>query len=391
MYEKKGSKCSNKPTIRVGLIGHMFMGVAHSNAYRNAPIWYDMPCNVEMKALCAKDTEENLSSFAAKFGWESIETDWRKLVARDDIDLISVAVPGNLHKEIVIEAARNGKHVLCEKPLANTLADAKEMFQAVEQAGVRHCCGFSYRFTPAQAFAKKLVDSGRIGQIYHVYARYAQDWPSGSDFPMVWRFDKKVAGSGSLGDICAHSIDATRFITGLNFSEVAGNLGTMINERPINADDPNGKKQKVTVDDVAQFLCNFKNGATGSFEATRMAIGRKNHNCIEVNGEKGSLYWDFEEQDYLYFYDKTLPVSEQGFAKINVTHDSHPYGGGPWPQGHGIGYADTFVIEIEEFLSAVAENRPFRPDFEDALACQQVLEAVEESANIRKWVEIAKL
>jgi len=391
MYEKKGLESSNKATIRVGLVGHMFMGVAHSNAFRNAQIWYDLPCKIEMKALCAKDTEENLAAFAEKFGWESIETDWRKLVARDDIDLISVAVPGNLHKEIVIETAKNGKHVLCEKPLTNSLTDAKEMFEAVQKAGVRHCCGFSYRFTPAQAFAKKLVDSGRIGQIYHVYARYAQDWPSDNDFPMVWRFDKEVAGSGSLGDICAHSIDTTRFITGLDFAEVIGNLATMITERPINAEDPKGIKQKVTVDDVAQFLCNFENGATGCFEATRMAIGRKNHNCIEINGEKGSLYWDFEEQNYLYFYDKTLPVAEQGFAKINVTHDSHPYGGGPWPQGHGIGYADTFLIEIKEFLSAVAEGEQFHPDFKDALACQQVLEAVAESANNRKWVEIAKL
>jgi predicted dehydrogenase len=391
MYEKKGLESSNKATIRVGLVGHMFMGVAHSNAFRNAQIWYDLPCKIEMKALCAKDTEENLAAFAEKFGWESIETDWRKLVARDDIDLISVAVPGNLHKEIVIETAKNGKHVLCEKPLANSLTDAKEMLEAVQKAGIRHCCGFSYRFTPAQAFAKKLVDSGRIGQIYHVYARYAQDWPSDSDFPMVWRFDKEVAGSGSLGDICAHSIDAARFITGLDFAEVTGNLTTMITERPINAEDPQCVKQKVTVDDVAQFLCNFENGATGCFEATRMAIGRKNHNCIEINGEKGSLYWDFEEQDYLYFYDKTLPVAEQGFAKINVTHDSHPYGGGPWPQGHGIGYADTFVIEIKEFLSAIALDKEFKPDFKDALTCQQVLEAVEDSANNRKWVKIIKM
>ena len=391
MYEKKDSNVLNKSTVRVGLIGHMFMGVAHSNAYRNAEIWYDLPCKIVMRAVCAKDTEKNLEAFAEKFGWESIETDWRKLVARDDIDLISVAVPGDLHKEMVIEAAKNGKHILCEKPLANTLADAREMFEAVQKAGVRHCCGFSYRFTPAQALAKQFVDSGKIGQIYHVYTRYAQDWPSDRDFPMVWRFDKKVAGSGSLGDICAHSIDAARFITGLNFVEVAGNLNTMIKERPIKADEPNGAKGKVTVDDVAQFLCNFDNGATGCFEATRMAIGRKNHNCIEINGEKGSLYWDFEEQDYLYYYDKSLPVVEQGFSKINVTHEGHPYGGGPWPQGHGIGYADTFVIEIKEYLSAIAQGKEFRPDFGDALICQQVLEAVERSANDRRWVEVAVL
>ena len=205
---------------------------------------------------------------------------------------------------------------------------------------------------------------------------------------MTWRFDKKVAGSGSLGDICAHSIDMAHFITGLAFSEVAGNLQTVIHERNLDPNDPQAGKAKVTVDDVAQFLCNFENGATGCFEATRMATGRKNHNCIEVNGEKGSLYWDFEEQDYLYFYDRTIPVAQQGFSKINVTHDEHPYGGGPWPQGHGIGYADTFVIEAANFLRAIAEGKEYHPDFADGLKVQYVLEAVERSARDKCWVPV---
>ena len=388
MYDEKITSNADKPPIRVGLVGHQFMGVAHSNAFRNAAIWYDLPCRVIMKAVCAKDTEENLAAFADKFGWESIETDWRKLVARDDVDLVSIAAPGTLHKEITLEAARHGKAILCEKPLANSLADAEEMAAAAQEANVRTCCGFSYRSTPAQALAKQLVDEGRIGRIYHVHARYAQDWPSDPSFPRVWRFDKAVAGSGSLGDICAHSIDAARFITGLEFTEVIGQLATMIHERPLNADDPEGENGPVTVDDVAQFLGKFDNGATACFEATRLAIGRKNHNCIEVNGERGSLYWDFEEQNYLYFYDKTRPVAEQGFTKINVTHDTHPHGGGPWPQGHGIGYADTFVIEIANFLRAVADDEPFRPDFADGVACQRVLDAIERSANERKWVSV---
>lgn len=379
---------SEKKEIRVGLIGHQFMGVAHSNAYRNAQIWNNLPCNVVMKAFCAKDSEENLDAFAKKFGWECYETDWKKLVARDDIDLISVATPGFLHKDMVIEAARNGKHVLCEKPLANSLADAVEMLDAVNEAGVRHCCGYSYRSTPAQALARRFVEEGKIGNVFHVYARYAQDWIVDPNFAMVWRFDKKLAGSGSLGDICAHSIDAARFITGLEISEVVGNLKTMIRERPVDANNPDGRKGTVTVDDVAQFLCNFENGATGCFEATRLATGRKNHNCIEINGEKGSLYWDFEEQNYLYYYDNTRPVGERGFVKINATHDSHPYGGGPWPQGHGIGYADTFVIEIANFLSAIAEDKAFQPDFEDGVACQKVLNAVEQSAAEKRWISI---
>ena len=379
---------SERKTIRVGLVGHQFMGVAHSNGFRNAGIWYKLPCDVAMKAVCAKDTEENLAAFAKKFGWESVEMDWRKLVARADIDLVSIAAPGNLHKEIALEAARCGKHILCEKPLANSLTEAEEMLAAAERAKVRTCCGFSYRSSPAQAYAKQLVDEGRIGRIYHVHARYAQDWPSDSAFPYVWRFDKTLAGSGSLGDICAHSIDAARFITGAEITEVVGQLTTMIPERPLSAQDPGGPKGKVTVDDVAQFLGRFNNGAVGCFEATRFAIGRKNHNCIEVNGDRGSVYWDFEEQNYLYFYDKTRPVAEQGFAKINVTHDSHPYGGGPWPQGHGIGYADTFVIEIANFLRAIANGEPYRPDFADGVACQRVLDAVERSATQRQWVKV---
>jgi len=289
---------------------------------------------------------------------------------------------------MVIEAAKNGKHILCEKPLANSLAEAQEMLNAVQKAKVKHCCGFSYRFTPSQALVKRFVDEGKIGRIFHVHARYAQDWIVDPNFVMVWRFDKKLAGSGALGDICAHSIDATRFITGLDIKEVVGNLKTMIPERPLKSEEPNGEKGKVTVDDVTQFLCNFDNGATGCFEATRLATGRKNHNCIEVNGEKGSLYWNFEEQNYLYYYDRTKPVAEQGFVKINATHDTHPYGGGPWPQGHGIGYADSFVIEIANFIRAVVHDTKFHPDFTDGVECQQVLEAVEKSVLERRWVSI---
>ena len=213
---------TDKKEIRVGLIGHMFMGVAHSNAFRNAAIWYDMPCKVVMKAVCAKDTKKDLAAFAEKFGWESYETDWHKLVARNDIDMISIATPGFLHREMVLEAAQNGKHILCEKPLANSLSEAKEMLNAVQKARVKNCCGFSYRFTPAQALAKQFVDEGKIGRIFHVHARYAQDWIVDPKFAMVWRFDRKLAGSGALGDICAHSIDAARFITGLEIKEVIG-------------------------------------------------------------------------------------------------------------------------------------------------------------------------
>ena len=380
---------SDKKTIRVGLVGHQFMGVAHSNGYRNAGIWYKLPCEVQMTALCAKDTPENLAAFAKKFGWESVEPDWRKLVARPDIDVVSIAAPGNLHKEIAIEAARCGKHILCEKPLANNLADAEEMLAAAEKAKVRTCCGFSYRSSPAQAYAKQLVDEGRIGRIYHVYARYAQDWPSDPGFPMVWRFDKWLAGSGSLGDICAHSIDAARFITGLEITEVVGQLATLIPERPLNAKEPSGPKGKVTVDDVAQFLGKLQQrgdrllrGHALRHRAGRTTIASRS-TAIAARSTGTS-----RTRTTLQFYDKTRPVVEQGFARINVTHDNHPYGGGPWPQGHGIGYADTFVIEITNFLRAIANNEPYRPDFADGVACQRVLDAVERSANERKWIKV---
>ncbi len=387
MYDKKQASGA-KGCINIGLVGHMFMGVAHSNAFRNAGLWYDVPAEIVMKGLCAKDSEHNLKAFARRFGWEETESDWRRLVCRPDIDLVSIAVPGDLHKPIALEAARHGKHILCEKPLANSLGDGLEMLEAVQQAGVRHCCGFSYRSTPATALAAQWAAEGRLGQIYHVYARYAQDWPSSPDFPMTWRFDKQTAGSGALGDIAAHSIDLTHFITGLNFVEVCANLQTLIHERPL----PGGVgNAKVTVDDSAQFLCTFDNGATGCFEATRMATGRKNHNCIEVNGSKGSLYWDFEEQDYLYFYDRSRATAEQGFAKINVTHDQHPFGGGPWPQGHGIGYADIFVIEVANFVRSIVEGSDFHPDFQDGVKVQRVLAAVERSAAERRWVKIGEL
>jgi len=377
-----------KKEIRVALIGHKFMGIAHSNAFRNATMWTDLPVKITLKCLCAEDSPENLKEFAAKFGWEEIELDWRKAVSRDDIDLVSIATPNILHKAIAIEAAKHGKHILCEKPLANNLAEGREMLDAVKKAGVKNCCGYSYRFTPSLALARQLVQEGRIGRIYQVFVRYAQDWMSDPNAAMVWRLDKKIAGSGPLGDLSAHSIDATHFITGLKFKEVCGNLQTLIKERPLDSKNPRGPKGKVTVDEVAQFLVNFDSGATGCYESTRLATGRKNYNTIEVNGDKGTIFWNFEDQNYLLFYDNQLPPKDAGFRKINVTHDVHPYKGGWWPQGHGIGYADSFVIEVTEFIRSIIEDKHFSPSFEDGVRCQEVLEAVEQSAIKRTWMKV---
>ena len=370
------------------MIGSGWMGVAHSNAFRNAAMWYNLPVKLVMKVVCGR-SEKNLAAFANRFGWEETETDWRKVVAREDVDLVTIAAPGDLHADIAIEAARHGKHVLCEKPLANNLADAERMLEAATSAGIRHCCGYSYRFTPATALATRFVREGRLGRIFHVYSRYAQDWPASPDFPMTWRFHKARAGSGSLGDMCAHSIDLTHFISGLQFEEVVGGLQTLIPDRPLPAAEGQGQRAKVTVDDVAQFLCRFNEGATGCFEATRMATGRKNHNCIEINAELGALYWDFEDQNNLYFYDGSRPAIERGFTKINATHDDHPYGGGPWPQGHGLGYADTFVIEVAEFVKAIVAGAEFHPSFADGVRVQRVLDAVEKSALQRRWIGVA--
>lgn len=377
-----------KKNIRVGLIGHKFMGVAHSNAYRNAGMWYDLPVTLEMKCVCADDTPENLREFADRYGWQEIEQNWKNLVARDDIDLLSVATPGFLHKEMVLEAAKNGKHILCEKPLANSLADSVEMLEAVEKANVRHCCGFSYRFTPATALAKQMIADGRIGEIRQVFVRYAQDWLFDEKAPMAWRLDKTLAGSGALGDICSHSIDLTRFMTGFEFVSLVSQLKTVVPKRPLRADDPEGPQGDVTVDDIVQMLCRFDSGAVGCFEATRMATGRKNFNSIEINGSKGSLFWNFEDQNYLEFFDATVSHSGKGFARINATADDHSYGGGPWPLGHGLGYGDTFVLEIANFARAIAEKTEFSPSFVDAVACQKVLDAIERSAENEKWINI---
>lgn len=377
-----------KKELRIALIGRQFMGIAHSNAFRNVAMWSDIPAKITMKCVCASDNDGNLKKFAERYGWEEYDNDWRKVVARNDIDLVSIATPNYLHKQIAVEAAKHGKHILCEKPLANNLAEAKEMLEAVEKAGVRHCCGYSYRFTPSLALARQLVQEGRIGRIYNVFVRYAQDWIADPNFGMVWRFDKKIAGSGPLGDLSAHSVDATRFVTGLKFKEVCGNLQTLIRERPMDGANPSGPKGAVTVEDVAQFLVNFEGGATGCYESTRLATGRKNYNTIEVNGDKGSIVWNFEDQNYLLFYDNTLSPKEAGFRKINVTHDTHPYNGGWWPQGHGVGYADTFVVEVAEFVRAIVENTPFSPSFDDGLKCQETLEAVERSSKSRSWVKI---
>ncbi len=285
--------------INVGMVGYKFMGKAHSHAYKDVGMFFEPAADVVMKAICGRD-EQGVKAAADKFGWESYETDWRKMVARDDIDFVDINAPSDAHKEITLAAIAAGKHVFCEKPLALNLADGREMLEAAEKAGVKHAVCFNYRFLPAVQLAKQIIDEGRLGEIHHYRATYLQDWLVDPNTPMAWRLKKEVAGSGAHGDINAHSIDLARFLIG-EFDRVVGHNRTFVKERPIATDAAGGlsagagsssQKDQVTVDDATGFLADFKNGAMGMFVASRFAAGRKNHNTFEIHGSKGSLRWD---------------------------------------------------------------------------------------------------
>jgi predicted dehydrogenase len=380
--------------IRIGLVGYKFMGKAHSNAYHRVAQFFSLPKPPVMKAICGR-SEVAVEAMAERWGWESVETDYRRLVARDDIDLIDISTPNNTHAEIAIAAAKAGKHVVSEKPLAMNAAEAKKMLEAVQKAGVRHMVWFNYRRVPAIALAKKLIDEGALGRIFHVRAVYLQDWIVDPKFPLVWRLRREVAGSGAHGDLNAHIIDLARYLVG-EFASVVGMSETFIKERPLEAEASGlgaraaARKGKVTVDDAVLFLARFRNGAIGSFEATRFAIGRKNGERIEINGEKGSLAFDFERMNELEFYSEEDPPDRRGFKTILVTEPVHPYISAWWPPGHIIGYEHTFVNQAADLLTGIAQDKPLSPDFGDGLRCQQVLDAVLDSAKSGTWVKVPK-
>ncbi|MBD2867841.1 Gfo/Idh/MocA family protein [Paenibacillus arenilitoris] len=383
--------------VRVGMVGYKFMGKAHSNAYRALPMFFPNSIKPEMKAICGRDPV-GLEQARAQFGWETSETDWRKLIARDDIDLIDINAPSDAHKDIALAAAAAGKHLFCEKPLALTLADSREMLEAAEKAGVKHMVGFNYRFAPAVQLAKKLVEDGRIGKIYHFRAVFLQDWIIDPSFPLVWRLQKEIAGSGSHGDLGAHLIDMARFLVG-EFNEVIGMSETFIKERPIASamtglsakgsdDAPRGE---VTVDDATLFMTRFANGALGSFEATRFAAGHRCTNGFEINGSKGSIKFDFERMNELQVYFADDAEDVQGFRRVLATDPAHAYMDAWWPAGHTIGYEHTFTHEVHELMQAFADNRQPVPNFVDGVKCQEVLEAVDRSIEERRWVSISEL
>ncbi|NMO55910.1 Gfo/Idh/MocA family oxidoreductase [Actinoplanes sp. TBRC 11911] len=383
--------------LRVGMVGYAFMGAAHSQAWRTVNHAFDLPLSARMTAVSGR-SEQGVAAAAAKLGWAEHTTDWRTLIARDDIDLIDICSPGDTHAEIALAALAAGKHVLCEKPLANTVAEAREMAAAASKAaasGVRAMCGFNYRRVPAVALMKQMIDDGRIGTIRHVRANYLQDWIVDPAFPLVWRLRKEIAGSGALGDIGAHIVDMTQFVTGQSITSVSAMTETFIKQRPLpsasaglSAAADGSHVGDVTVDDAALFLARLSGGAVATYEATRFATGRKNQLRVEINGSLGTLVFDQERMNELEFYDGTRPAPEQGFTRILVTEPDHPYMAAWWPPGHLIGYEHSFTHEMRDLLSAIAEGRQPEPSFQDALQVQLVLESVSRSAETSSWTEV---
>jgi len=372
-----------KKKLNIAMIGYDFMGRAHSNAWRQvARFMPDLPYEPVMKVVAGR-TEAKVKEAAERLGWEEYGTRWEDVIARKDVDIIDICTPGDSHMPIAIAAAQAKKHILCEKPLANALADAEKMWKAAAAAGVIHMLCHNYRRCPAVALAKQLIDAGTLGKIYHYRGTYLQDWIVDPAFPRVWRLQKSRAGSGSLGDILSHTMDLSRYLVGEPV-EVNGLLKTFITERPL-PDNP-AKKGSVDVDDAALSLVRYDNGAVGYLEGTRFATGRKNYNRFEINGAKGSLVWDLEQLNDLQLYVEEGPNS--GFRTITVTDGKHPYVGAWWPPGHIIGYEHSFTHTVYDFLRAIAEQKLPAPSFEDGYKNQRVLDAIERSARDGKWVKI---
>jgi predicted dehydrogenase len=385
-----------KRQINVALIGYQFMGKAHSNAYRQVGRFFDLDVEPVMKVIVGR-SEQKVQAAQKQFGWQEHATNWEDVITRKDIDVVDIGTPNDTHAAISVAALKAGKHVLCEKPLAITLDDAKKSYETAKATGLVNGICHNYRFAPAIAFARQLVKEGRLGQIRHFRGTYLQDWILDPNVPLVWRLDKKIAGSGSHGDLNAHLIDTARFVMGTEFQEVSGMAETFIKKRPLLADTEgglsgfkaSGEMGDVTVDDVTAFLARFENGATGTFEATRLAPGRKNYNRWEVNGEKGSIAFNLERMNEIEIYLADDPQGFQGFHTVQATESFMPYMAPYWPVAHIIGYEHTFVNMVKDFLTAIADGRQFTPDFLDGYRNQAVLDAVEKSAASRQWTQPA--
>lgn len=380
--------------LNVALIGYSFMGKAHSNAYRSMRLFFpDAPAYPRMKVICGR-TEAKVKRAAEDFGWDEWSTSYEETVRRDDIDLVDVAAQGTWHAPIAIAAAEAGKAVFCEKPLATTLEDAERMVEAVERAGVKNTVCFNYRRVPAIAFAKKLIDDGFIGRVFHWRAVYLQDWIVDPGFPLVWRLQRAEAGSGSLGDLAAHSVDLAHYLVG-DIKKVTGLTETFIRERPVLAEITGGlgaaagtEMGVVDVDDAALFLARFENGAVGTFEATRFAPGRLNYNSFEINGSNGSIRFNLERLTELEIFNRRDPAGQTGWKTIQISDGAnHPYLSAYWPGGHHIGWEHSFVNLVYDLMCALANDTEITPTFRDGLKVQRVLAAVEKSADTGEWVE----
>ncbi len=373
--------------LNLAMIGYGFMGRAHSNAYQQVNHFFDLEYRPVLKAVCARDGAK-AKAFADRWGYESVETNWKKLLARKDIDAVDICVPNNLHKEIAIAAAQAGKIILCEKPLAMNAAEGEEMCQAVEKAGVANTVWYNYRRVPAVTFAKQLIDEGRLGRIFHYRANFLQDWTISADLPQggaaLWRLDVAAAGSGVTGDLLAHCIDTAIWLNG-GVTNVTAMTETFIKERKHNL---TGKVEKVGIDDACAFLCRFDNGSLGLFESTRYARGHKALYTFEINGEKASIKWDLHDLHRLEYFDHRDEGPLRGWRSIHVTDGDHPYMGKWWVPGLQIGYEHSFVHQVADFLQGLADRKPAAPTFRDGLATDLVTDAVLKSAQTGKWINV---
>ncbi|MCH2114671.1 MAG: Gfo/Idh/MocA family oxidoreductase [Pirellulales bacterium] len=381
-----------QPKLNVCLIGYKFMGKAHSQAWRTAGRFFDLDAQPVLKVVCGRDAAA-LADFAERWKWERSTIDWQQAVRDDDVDVVDISAPGHVHCEIGVAAAQAGKHVFCEKPLAFTVKESKEMLSAAREAGVKHMVNFNYRRYPAVALAKQMIDGGELGEIRHIRCTYLQDWLVDPQFPMNWRLRPETAGSGAHGDLGAHSIDLARFLVG-EISDVVGMKKTFITERPaegtssgLTATAGEGTEQ-VGVDDCSVFLAKFSGGALGTFEATRMAPGRKNYNRFEINGSQGSLVWCFERLNELEYYSTADPGTARGFRTILATEGEHPYAGSWWPPGHMLGYEHGFANAVSDLVQCIVHDQPCQPDFQDGAQCVAVLEAVDQSIEAGHWAGV---
>jgi predicted dehydrogenase len=375
--------------LNVGLIGYGFMGRAHANAFRKVSNFFDLEYQPVLKAVCARDLAK-VRAFASKWGFESSETDWRKLIARDDIDVVDIACPNDMHKDIALAAAKAGKMILCEKPLSMDGPEGLKMVQAVEKARVPNMVWYNYRRVPAVTLAKQLIDEGRLGRIFHYRAKFLQDWTISKDLPQggagLWRLDVKVAGSGVTGDLLAHCIDTAIWLNG-SIDKVNAMTETFVKERKHNL---TGKVEKVGIDDACAFLARFKNGSLATFESTRYARGHKALYTFEINGEHASIFWDLHDLHRLQYFEHKDEGRVRGWRSIHVTDGDHPYMGKWWVPGLQIGYEHSFVHQVADFLDSIATGKPASPTFRDALETQYICDAVLKSAKTERWEKVPK-